>query len=418
MTQTLDVQLQLDHVYNATVTINLNVVAQAEAGTVLLVSLDSSPSHEPEDLNFPTNEESFFFFAMNDVDGLPLARQYYEGINRLEEFRAELHRVGHESDKSKLLQLSWDNVTGSGNLVRARVLLEYPGEHFVLLRGPSGVRKYELVPWRVRVFGSCSTLRERAEDGKCECTMGAYQLELDGVATCIPCAHGEAKPQVGPQQCQSCVALSSGFTSAGNADVHRRETREPDGDRNPLDHNGLSKCGCAARYFLEYGEPATSPRRLTETCPQGSSQVLWSKLKQDGLHSERVANYTAECEYLHLDLTAQEKWFCIAQECRRQYLQVTLPPIQENHNSIADCNLCDPDSTICDQTFLTLSNVIIRPGFWRSNEFSRDLRPCRPALACKGADVGRSIDDLCQPGHWGPYCGACLFEEAPMEAAC
>ena len=99
---------------------------------------------------------------------------------------------------------------------------------------------------------------------------------------------------------------------------------------------------------------------------------------------------------------------CVAAKCREAYLDETLPRLKADNRSIATCLPCS-QSANCTQTMLDTTNVPVPPGWWRTNEFSRDFRPCRPEGACIGTDdILRGADTLCREGHMGPLCASCL----------
>ncbi|GMH53141.1 hypothetical protein TL16_g01382 [Triparma laevis f. inornata] len=55
-------------------------------------------------------------------------------------------------------------------------------------------------------------------------------------------------------------------------------------------------------------------------------------------------------------------------------------------------------------TGMTLANVTLERGWWRTDAESTDVRECPVAEACVG---GNSAEDYCREGHNGPYCGVC-----------
>jgi hypothetical protein len=53
---------------------------------------------------------------------------------------------------------------------------------------------------------------------------------------------------------------------------------------------------------------------------------------------------------------------------------------------------------------MRLENLKIKPGSWRTNEKSTDVRPCPVEEACVG---GNNVTEYCREGHVGPYCNLC-----------
>ncbi|GMI03344.1 hypothetical protein TrLO_g13981 [Triparma laevis f. longispina] len=55
-------------------------------------------------------------------------------------------------------------------------------------------------------------------------------------------------------------------------------------------------------------------------------------------------------------------------------------------------------------TGMSLANVKIQPGWWRTGKTSIDVRECPVEAAC----VGGNGTDYCREGHNGPYCNLCI----------
>ena len=53
---------------------------------------------------------------------------------------------------------------------------------------------------------------------------------------------------------------------------------------------------------------------------------------------------------------------------------------------------------------MTLTGLIIEPGFWRTEPRSVDVRECPVSDACIG---GNETEAYCRDGHNGPYCNLC-----------
>ena len=57
-----------------------------------------------------------------------------------------------------------------------------------------------------------------------------------------------------------------------------------------------------------------------------------------------------------------------------------------------------------DEPKSTLANLPLEPGFWRTTDFSLEVKRCMVAEACVG---GNETDAYCRVGHTGPYCNVC-----------
>lgn len=90
-------------------------------------------------------------------------------------------------------------------------------------------------------------------------------------------------------------------------------------------------------------------------------------------------------------------------------IAILLPVSQADSSEFGTCHACDAESVQCNQTFLSTRRLPLRAGWWRSNELSKDLRPCFPSAACISTNAGRATlsESLCRDGHWGPFCSLC-----------
>ena len=62
------------------------------------------------------------------------------------------------------------------------------------------------------------------------------------------------------------------------------------------------------------------------------------------------------------------------------------------------CRRCDPLANSCgDETFMTVMELPIAPGYWRTNEFSPDMLKCVPKEACIGSSG--SVDNSFETGR-------------------
>ena len=70
------------------------------------------------------------------------------------------------------------------------------------------------------------------------------------------------------------------------------------------------------------------------------------------------------------------------------------------------CKPC-PIGSECKESGYTLALLPLRPGYWRTNSDSSDLRRCPDASSPKTTACANTNGMLCKPGTIGPYCRVC-----------
>lgn len=62
----------------------------------------------------------------------------------------------------------------------------------------------------------------------------------------------------------------------------------------------------------------------------------------------------------------------------------------------------------CTGDGITVENLPIKPGFWRSSSVSLEILKCNVEYACIGGSNIEDSDSYCDTGHMGPYCQVCV----------
>lgn len=62
----------------------------------------------------------------------------------------------------------------------------------------------------------------------------------------------------------------------------------------------------------------------------------------------------------------------------------------------------------CETDGITVKNLPINPGFWRSSDTSLDILKCNIESVCKGGSHIEDSDSYCETGNKGPYCAVCV----------
>ena len=370
-----------------------------------------------------TTRSGTFYFAMRDVDGLPVVSETHDFYPRLDEYTVSLHRATIPNSTSQTAQSTELRTTFIGNKVlnadgtyrplrgqqemalrqldgRVEVVVElvYAGTHYVTILGPEGANGERLVPWAVEVTGLCDDLEATDENGQCICQAGATREAAD--KDCAVCELGYVKITAGNNLCQECIELNAatiGTHLEGGRDANRRMTRSA----RVEDHDSLADCGCAPGYFLQYLD--LSPKAVTARCPSSSNVDQW-------LQHANLSRFASFCCGDAL-CSGRADWACVEQACREEYLKELLP-LEEDPYAPAKCVLCDhvgQHDLECNESHVTLQSVHVKPGYWRTNELSSEMHVCRPSAACTGSNrsAGQLIDSLCREGHWGPLCASC-----------
>ena len=91
--------------------------------------------------------------------------------------------------------------------------------------------------------------------------------------------------------------------------------------------------------------------------------------------------------------------------------EVVVSRCQSGEYSITDdtglvvCMTCNLKITSCLGDGMSISDVTILPGNWRTSSLSEDIRPCPSSdpVVC----VGTTSNGLCKVGHIGAYCSVC-----------
>ena len=148
-----------------------SVVTVAENGTsvILRVAERLAVITGRYDPTQPDKAGAKFQFVMRDVDGLPVVSETFDFRQRIDDFRVELVRSGHETKPTPLRMYFIGNkaLGADGTYVPLRgeqraprsmdgrveviVELEHTGQHHVQLRGPQGDVEFQLLPWAVEV---------------------------------------------------------------------------------------------------------------------------------------------------------------------------------------------------------------------------------------------------------------------------
>ncbi|KAL3919857.1 MAG: hypothetical protein SGPRY_005480, partial [Prymnesium sp.] len=382
--------LQIDVAVSVAIDASKCTFYDTTLGTDLILGVNSSYNLQPAVVGISEN----FFITLRDIDGLPIVRELYEGVQRVELLSVQLQRLDDNSSKPVELPTTFigsqSRVTaGANGRVQVDVLLNHAGEHLIrlfALPGPSSTTPVEF-SWTVGVSGECLPDQVQVEGGTCRCRAGWYRVEDD--AECSVCPPETFKEETGNSVCTPCIdALQDPLRTATLGSVAAY-------------HDELTDCGCASGWFL--GVNSISPRQVAQLCPPSYDTASWDSRVELQSYREACCGFGGL-----LNCSGREEYQCAERQCK----ELKLPPLLQAAKQLANtssCTKCDIDSMACNQTNVAIDNLPIRPGFWRVNELSTTLLICRGG-ACIGSESirGQFAEELCASGHSGPLCAVCL----------
>ena len=254
-------------------------------------------------------------------------------------------------------------------------------------------------------------------------------------ARCRPCPFGAVKDVEGGFECDRCFQKHR--EQFGETDPARVVTRS--GSTVISHHDSLVDCGCATKHVMRHQK--LTARRMRASCPMVSSdewteprfaaqlqrgrarccasgQIVSTPLPALSPTSGNTSVF-ASCDATSMGTLSAFK--CVERACREEYLANGTVAIEADVAERLKCEVCNEATTLCEQDNLMLREMSLKPGFWRTNEHSLDVRECFPAEVCLGSEPFTSrttlTEDLCRRGHWGPLCTNCLdsFFRSPSE---
>ena len=299
------------------------------------------------------------------------------------------------------------------------VSLARTGLHAVRIKGPSqdGLQPSEYLGWEVHVLGVCPAQMTPLLDPpwECGCAAGSQpssQTE-SGMTMCRFCAIGQIKEASGNFQCGSCL----------DAIVHERGAFKYAAERTLTYRTGssaLHECGCSGGLYLSHIDHANATHALSVDCPHITSDSF----------AERMVEFQPFCcnATLSADCSDVREKLCQLSKCRAARLLALQDQRRHTPNISGVCSSCsvDPSGLLmegvdCAGGMHSTERLPIRPGHWRANELSEEVKKCIVPSACIGnaqvrlalrgqtlnGDTGL-LDSICGPNRFGPYCEVCF----------
>ena len=111
--------------------------------------------------NWRVGQPESFHFTLRDMDGLPVVRETFQGVQRVELLRVQLQRSADFASKPVPLKSEFvgskqrsDSI--ENGKVQVNVVLEHAGEHVIRLYGPTGEgNEFEEFPWALQAICIC-----------------------------------------------------------------------------------------------------------------------------------------------------------------------------------------------------------------------------------------------------------------------
>ena len=240
------------------------------------------------------------------------------------------------------------------------------------------------------------------------CSTGGYCLE--GSVSATPCESGTYNGNLGGQDESACRACGEGaYCIRGSSGP----TLCPAGFFGHHDRLEDAQCSglCPAGYYCEEG----SKRNNTTPCPAGTFLATEGGARASdcqtcllGFFCPEASASPSECPTLSRERAAKEGARTL-EECSCQigfYMHAPADCTPSSNLTCVmtqwECKPC-PQDTICETANVSLEALDVKPGYWRQDAFSADVRRCHND-ACLG---GTNVSLQCAEGHQGPYCDVC-----------
>lgn len=241
----------------------------------------------------PSTAGRIFEVVLRDVDGIPIVRPAFRGVERIKQFRFLIERERPEPyEKPSELPLYLTSAASHAftsarpahrmrGRVEVTISLQRVGLHYIKLYGPTEDGAFQQLPLQATVAGACPEGQTEFEKegtlrGTCNCGAGQDQFErlvtdVNDVVLCETCQPGYVKDKT-DEKCTLCAEKHERTFGEGNA--FRRETRDDNSaDRTIANHNDLSDCGCSVDYFMDFVN--SNALRLRDVCPSRMQIMRW-----------------------------------------------------------------------------------------------------------------------------------------------
>ena len=189
--------------------------------------------------------------------------------------------------------------------------------------------------------------------------------------------YGDESSQVGPEACKLCPAGRVG-TDSGMASSNCSRTCGL-GDYSKAGDSECRTCGIS--------EFSTGAADICTPCETGETTILKRSSKcvcARGFFANPVAAGTNSCTVTTAD---------------------GIQPVNSTLFPAVCCTKCPP-GFVCDRAGVVVSNVDLKPGFWRSDNGSLRALPCPSRDSC-GSSSAAGGTGGCASGHEGPFCSVC-----------
>lgn len=284
------------------------------------------------------------------------------------------------------------------------------GQHVVRIKGPpwdgSSLLPSEYLPWEVQVDAVCplGQLPLTAPAYLCGCAAGTQPSGLGfggSTVTCQSCPVGQLKETNGNSQCYSCLEAVTRELGDVRFAAKRTVTAEEGA-------SSLHECGCSSGFFLSHVDRANATVELSTACPPSTNIDF----------AERTAAFRPLCcnETLSPDCTSTTETLCIMKRCKTARLMELRESRIQLPNTSGICTSCSlkPNGLVmegvdCEGGMHATEQLNIAPGYWRANELSEDVLPCKVPTACLGTGASRGLlDNVCGANRMGPFCDVCF----------
>ncbi|GMH86770.1 hypothetical protein TL16_g10649 [Triparma laevis f. inornata] len=253
-----------------------------------------------------------------------------------------------------------------------------------------------------------------AQDKCAPCVEGKY-AEVEGSIICYPCTTvcvsgtfisvnctASTKPQC--EACQAGKASLGGQTSCDACKGNEHPSSDSAYCVPCQQHMNFSpredKCLCEPSFVVI----ADGDREICVCKPGETLMGTTCELCEKGKwKSKKGVNSCNLCSNTLEGATTQKTCSKQAKDC--------ICPRGTFDNEQGKCTPIKSSGIYDGEAGMSLTDLKIRPSFWRTSESSAEVRRCPVEEACVGSQTNGT--DYCAEGHRGPYCNLCKDKYAP-----
>ncbi len=247
------------------------------------------------------------------------------------------------------------------------------------------------------------------------CTAGKYRgINDDVVDGCKICQPGKFSPRAS----NNCTLCDAGKYSTGTEALDFINCKECPGGKFRNSRGGSSLADCVDCPMGKYSDAGSS---ICKPCAIGKYNNIPSaenckKCEAGKFTSTPSTINCGECPDFSTESNEGNECLCDPGSYEIIEKDDGKGDGKDNEKKIKKCLGC-PNHATCKKNS-NIFTMAVEPGYWRSDEESLGIFPCRVAYGCLGGSIKNSSNDLCNKGHYGPLCDVCYKGWAKNEGKC